>query len=443
MTHRLKVLRIPGMAVLAAVILSAGDSPPGFLQSFPSLRPAPPAAGTAFVPGEVLVKFRRETLRAGRIAAFASRNSRLARWIPGLDIYTIRIPSGADVRETAAAFNRDPGVLFAEPNFICRADATPNDLLFKYQYALANIGQAVGDVPGSPQGKTEADIKAPQGWEESTGDDTVTIAILDSGVDRFHPDLASKIAGPGRDFVNNDDDATDDYYHGTAVAGIAAAATNNNEGIAGVAWNARILPVKILNSSGVGTADRAADAILWAVSQGARILNLSVGFEESSQTLLSAVQYAHDQGCLIVASVGNTGGGVRYPAAYDDYVLAVAATDYNDEVLPTSNKGDSVDVAAPGASVVTTVPTWFLGTSALPYALVNGTSFAAPHAAGLAAILMSQKPWLSPDEIRAIIELAADDVNGAAFPGRDAFIGCGRINMEKALVPRPFGEETP
>lgn len=446
MSQRLKVLRTAGAAVLAVAALAAAGF--SFLSpwSFPFISPAPaasPATAAAFVPGQILVKFRPESLRAGRAAAFASRNLRSIRWIAALDVYTARIPDNAEVQATVEALGRDPDVLYAEPNYIGYADGTPNDLLFKFQYALANTGQAVGDVPGSPQGKINADIKATQGWEETTGDDTVMIAIIDSGVDLAHPDLAGKIAGPGRDFINDDDDATDDYYHGTAVAGIAAAATDNNEGIAGVAWNAAILPVKVLNAAGAGTADRVADGILWAVSQGARVLNLSLGFDSSSQTLLSAVQYAHERGCVIVASVGNTGGPVRYPAAYDDYVLAVSATDYNDEALPGANAGDAVDVAAPGASILTTVPTWFLGASALPYALVSGTSFAAPHAAGLAAILMSQKPWLDPGEIRAIIQLAADDVNAAILPGRDASLGYGRINMEKTLVPRPFGEDRP
>ncbi|MHB8055591.1 MAG: S8 family serine peptidase [Candidatus Aminicenantales bacterium] len=444
MTHRLKVLRIPLLAVLAAALLTAGDGSVRPPLSFPSLRPSSGAAPeTAFVPGQILVKFYPGVRFVGRIAAFASHNLRPIRKTAGLDVYTVRIPSGADVRKTAEELGGEPDVMYAEPNYICRADATPNDLLFKYQYALANTGQTIGDVPGSPQGKAEADIKAPQAWEETTGDDSVTIAILDSGVDLTHPDLAGKLAGPGRDFVNNDLDATDDYYHGTAVAGIAAAATDNDEGIAGVAWNAKILPVKVLDATGAGTADKVADGILWAVSQNARVINLSLGFDASSQTLLSAIQYAYEQGCVIVASVGNTGGDVRYPAAYDDYVLAVAATDYNDEVLSTSNKGDQVDVAAPGADVLATVPTWFLGASALPYALVNGTSIAAPHVAGLAALLKSQKPWLTPNAIKAIVELSADDVNFATLPGKDVSLGYGRINMEKALVPRPIIENIP
>jgi subtilisin family serine protease len=444
MTHRLKVFRIPVFAVMAASFLAAGDGAARAPLSFPSILPASAAAPeTAFVPGQVLIKFRPGVRGIGRMMAFASYNLRPIRRIPGLDVYAVRLLSGADVRKAAEELDLDPDVLYAEPNYICRADSTPNDLFFKYQYALANTGQAIGDVPGSPQGKAEADIKATQAWEETTGDDSVTIAILDSGVDLTHPDLAGKLAGTGRDFVNNDDDATDDYYHGTAVAGIAAAATDNNEGIAGVAWNAKILPVKVLDATGAGTADQVANGILWAVSQGAQVINLSLGFDEPSQTLLSAIRYAHEQGCIIVASVGNTGGAVQYPAAYNEYVLAVAATDYNDEVLPTSNQGEQVDVAAPGADILTTVPTWFLGPSALPYALVSGTSMAAPHVSGLAALLKSRKSWLTPDEIMAIIELSADDVNLATLAGKDISLGYGRINMEKALVPRLLGEDIP
>ncbi|MBN1940289.1 MAG: S8 family serine peptidase, partial [Candidatus Aminicenantes bacterium] len=367
------------------------------------------------------------------------RGARVESRLHRLDIYKVRIPAETSVEEAAASLALDPAVLFAEPNYIGRAQTTPNDNLFKYQYALANTGQAIGDVPGSPQGKAGADIKATLGWEETTGSEDVKIAVVDSGVDLVHPDLKNQIAGPGRDFVNDDMDASDDYFHGTAVAGVAAAETNNNEGIAGVAWKARILPVKVLDAAGLGTAEHVADGIRWAADQGARVINLSLGFEEASWTLLTAVQYAFGKNAVVIAAAGSDGGPVQYPAGFSEYVLAVAATDYDDIVWEMSNSGTEVDVAAPGVDVLSTVPTWFFGPSVIPYVRFSGTSIAAAHVSGLAALLFSIKPWLTPEQIMEIIRFTAEDVNSAGLPGKDVRIGYGRINLEKALVPQVLG----
>jgi thermitase len=406
---------------------------------------ARPAQGSAaeYAPGEILVKFKPDVPTSLREAVLASSETRAVRRLSRLDVFVVRIPDEASVEELAYVFQRNPHVQYAEPNYLCRASVTPNDLLFKYQYGLSNSGQMIGTVPGSPQGQPSADIKAPQAWEETTGTAEVVIAILDSGVDFGHPDLKTKLVSTGRDFVNNDLDATDDYFHGTAVAGIAAAATNNNEGIAGVAWNARILPVKVLNSVGVGTTDQVADGIRWAADQGAQVLNLSLGADAPSQTLRNAVQYAFEKGCVLVAAAGNGGGAVQFPAAYDTFVLAVAATDYNDVRQSTSNFGAEIDVAAPGVQILSTVPTWLLGPSLLPSRYDDGTSLAAPHVAGLAALLKGRKPWLKPAEIMEIIRLSADDVNAAVYPGKDEYVGYGRINMERALVPLKIPKDTP
>ncbi|GAG87547.1 unnamed protein product, partial [marine sediment metagenome] len=163
----------------------------------------------------------------------------------------------------------------------------------------------------------------------------IIIAILDTGVDMLHPDLDEKIHSSGYDFVNDDSDATDDEGHGTHVAGIAAAETHNDEGIAGVAWNCKILPVKVLDSLGLGEIGKLADAIIWAADNGADVMNLSLGIPIESLVLENAIKYAYDKDVVIVAAAGNYdpiwGSDVWYPAAYDDYCLAVAATDYNDE----------------------------------------------------------------------------------------------------------------
>jgi len=250
-----------------------------------------------------------------------------------------------------------------------------------------------------------------------------------------HPDINDKIQSSGRDFVNDDFDATDDLFHGTHVAGIAAAETNNEEGIAGVAWNGKILPVKVIDDTGWGDYADIIDGIRWAADNGADVINLSVGGDVFSLSLRDAVKYAYDNNIVVVCATGNDGGSVLYPAAYEDYCLAVAATDYDDLRLSWSNYGPEVDIAAPGDQIISLVPTWYWGPDSLPYAYGDGTSMAAPHVSGLAALIKGLKPNLSVDDIMYIIRYSADDINSTNYLGEDEFIGYGRINMEKALVP--------
>ncbi|MGD0783384.1 MAG: S8 family peptidase, partial [Candidatus Aminicenantales bacterium] len=277
--------------------------------------------------------------------------------------------------------------------------------------------------------------KAPAAWEETEGLADVLVAVVDSGVDMTHPDLKNKIQNSGKDFINNDNDATDDFWHGTFVAGIVGAQNDNGEGIAGVAWNCKILPVKVLDKNGIGPTDVVAAGILWAADNGAAVINLSLGAETGTETLRAALKYAYDKGVVIVAAAGDANGNVYYPAAYDTYVLSVAATDYNDNRAAFSNFGARIDVAAPGVRILSTVPTWYFGPDQLPYAFQDGTSFAAPHVSGLAALIKSVKPWLTPVQIMDIIRYSADDVNASQYPGQDEYLGYGRINMAKALVP--------
>jgi subtilisin family serine protease len=390
--------------------------------------------GISYAPDRILVKFK-PSLPAGAaevmIAAYQS-----PRWerIPRIGVYKLQTPENVSAEEMVAALERNPAVEYAELDYVASIALTPNDILFKYQYALSNSGQQIGP-PGSPQGKASADTKATSAWEETKGSEDVVIAIIDTGVDLGHPDLQKKVKSSGRDFVNGDLDATDDHGHGTAIAGIAAAETNNNEGIAGMAWNCKILPVKVMDQEGSGLYDWIASGIIWAVDNGAQVINLSLGGDAASQTLRDAVKYAYDKNAAVVAATGNDGAAVYYPAAYDNYVLAVAATDYNDQRASWSNFGSEVDVAAPGDRIVTTVPTWYWGPGSIPYGFVTGTSAAAPYVSGTAALLKSIKSWLKAGQIYDIIRYAASDVNSAQYPGKDNFIGYGRLDAAKAVVP--------
>jgi len=394
--------------------------------------------GPPYRPDEVLVKFKPTISDQTIKATITDYQCKKLKRIPRINVYKIQIQNNLSVEETLFALKRNPDVEYAEPNYIAYIAETPNDSLFDYQYALYNSGQDIGP-PGSPQGEERADIKATSTWEETKGDEDIIIAILDTGVDLNHPDLNDKIYSSGYDFVNDDADATDDNAHGTHVAGIAAAETHNSEGIAGVAWNCKILPVKVLDALGLGYSYDVADGIIWAADNGADVMNISLGLPIESLFLEDAVKYAYDKDIVIVAAAGNyepwESSDVWYPAAYDDYCLAVAATDYNDLRPSWSSFGPEVDVAAPGARIISAVPTWLWGPDYIPYAWGDGTSMAAPHVAGLAALIKSVKPSLTAAQIMNVIRYSADDVNFVNNLGVDNYIGYGRINSAKALVP--------
>jgi len=403
-------------------------------------------------PDEVLVKFK-PTISGQMIdATIEAYQSRKLRRIQRIGIYQIQIPEDVTVEEMLYILKRNPDVEYAEPNYLRYLTITPNDTLFSEQYALYNSGQVAGP-PGSPQGKERADIKATAAWEETKGDEKIIIAVLDTGVELTHPDIKNKIQSSGYDYVNDDDEAADDHWHGTHVAGIAAAEANNGEGIAGVAWNCYVLPVKVViipvdpNEPPYAPDNLVIEGIKYAADNGAHVINLSMGGPDPSQALEDALKYAYDKDVVIVASAGNDGGSVEYPAAYDAYCLAVAATNYNDERVTLenssddplfkweSNYGPEIDVAAPGLDILSIFPTALTGPDYLPYAWSSGTSMAAPHVAGLAALIKSVKPHLTAAQIMNVIRYSADDVNYTSNPGKDDFVGYGRINMEKALVP--------
>jgi thermitase len=385
----------------------------------------------------VMLRFRPEIPEAYAEGLLQSYGFAGVRRIPRIGVYSVRTSPGVSVAETLAMLRRNPDIEQARPDHRARLAVTPNDAFFQsYQYNLRNRG-GILDISDTIQlqAKADADIKATTAWDETRGDPDVVIAIIDSGVDMTHPELLGKFVSTGRDFANEDDDATDDHWHGTHTAGIAAADTNNGEGIAGVAWDCKILPVKVTDADGSGYYSWIIDGIIWATDQGADVINLSLGGDFDDPFLEDACKYAFDQNVVVVAAAGNEAGRVLYPAAYDNYVLAVAATDYSDEPADFSNFGPEVDVAAPGIYILGPAPQWYVGEGYLPYLFASGTSEAVPHVAGLAALIKSLKPELEASEIMKIIRYTADDVNRSTLPGRDDHIGYGRINMERALAP--------
>jgi subtilisin family serine protease len=255
------------------------------------------------------------------------------------------------------------------------------------------------------------------------------------------PDLSGTSFVGGWDFVNQDAHPNDDNGHGTHVTGTIAQTTNNGIGVAGVAFDTTIMPVKVLNAAGSGTYQWIADGIYYAVDNGADIISMSLGGSSPSATLEAAVAYAYNNGVVVISASGNDNGAVGYPAAYNNYVIAVGATQYDETRAPYSNYGSSLDIVAPGGNTGVdqngdgykdgvfqntfgTTPTdW-------GYWFYQGTSMATPHVSGVAALLLARDPTLTPDEIRDVLQSTADDLGAA---GRDNEFGWGIVNAEAAL----------
>jgi thermitase len=350
-----------------------------------------------------------------------------------LGIQSWRIPLSLSLEEAIFALSRNPDLEYAEPDYKLTVQTIPDDPYFKYQYALLNYRQEIGEA-GSPRGYMRADMKAIEGWQETTGNSMVTVAVIDTGVDFSHPDLKRNILPGGRDFVFGDLDPSDDHGHGTYVCGIIAADTNNREGVAGITWNCSILPIKGISAAGEGYTSWVIEAIVWATNWGVDIINLSVGASEVSRALEEAIHYAWQRDILLVSCAGNHNRQVAYPAAYED-VMAVAGTDHLDHRSAFSNFGPQIEVAAPATRIYVCFPTWGVEEGARPYGFISGTSLSCAFISGFASLIKSAKPWLTAKEIRNIIRFSADDVNAIDHPGWDRYLGYGRANLEKALVP--------
>jgi type VII secretion-associated serine protease mycosin len=265
-------------------------------------------------------------------------------------------------------------------------------------------------------------------WQGSTGSG-VTVAVLDTGVDASHPDLAGQVLTGYDATTDTTGGDSDPHGHGTHVAGTIAALTGNGIGVSGIAPDVRILPVRVLDADGSGYDSDTAEGIVWAADNGADVINLSLGGPDRSSAITSAVAYAHGKGVVVVAAAGNdraNGSPTSYPGA-DPGVIAVAATDSGDTVAAYSNAGGYVDVAAPGSGILSTYPT-ALGASG--YATMNGTSMASPHVAAAAALLLGARPDLTPDQVETALESSAADLGAT---GRDNDYGYGRIDAAAAL----------
>ena len=343
-------------------------------------------------------------------------------------IYRLQLSPDANVLQVVQELSTHPAVEYAEPDYLAHIITTPNDPEYSSQWGLAKIN-------------------APAAWDVVTGTTDVVIAIVDAGIDVTHPDLSGQlwqnpgeIPGNGIDddnngyvddihgwnLVNNNADLSDNTGHGTEVAGVAAAATNNNVGIAGVCWQCRLMIVKVVQPGGVANYSDIAAGVVYAAQKGAKVINISLGGNSDSITLKTAIANAA-QTAVIVAGAGNDNSSAPfYPAAYDDYVLAVAGTTQSDTKVGTSNYGTWVDVSAPGENIRTT----FTGGG---YGNASGTSMASAFVSGLAGLLRSLHPNWSANLVRAQVINTTDNIDGVNH-GYEGKLGSGRINAQKAVT---------
>ena len=376
----------------------------------------------------------------------------------GIDIW--QIPSGT-VEQTISAYKDDPRFEYIEPDYIITLEdvekpssatessekitpqaTTPNDPGYSQLWGLNNIGQSGG--------KADADIDAPEAWDIQKGNQNLVIGVIDTGVDYNHPDLVGNIwTNPGEiagdridndrngyiddvrgwDFAYNDNNPMDVRGHGTHVAGTIAGKGNNGVGVTGVAWNAKIMPLKFLNDTGWGYTSDAISAINYATAKGVKLTNNSWGGGDYSQALSDAINTAGQRGALFIASAGNSSRNTdttpSYPASYNlANIISVASTTRTDGLSSFSNYGaTTVDLGAPGSSIYSTLPNSSYGT-------LSGTSMASPQVTGAAALLWSQNPTWTAQQIKNRLMSTGDSIsalNGKTVSGK-------RLNIYNALI---------
>jgi thermitase len=341
-------------------------------------------------------------------------------------VYVLTLPPSTDLQDALSMLSADPAVEYAGIDFVGYGAGTPDDPTFGQQWNLHNTGQGGGEP--------DADVDAPEAWDISVGVTSTVIAVIDTGVDLNHPDLAAKVV-PGYNFVTTTLPPQDDYGHGTHVAGIAAAVTNNATGVAGMCPGCRVMPLKALNSENWGYYSWWAGAVEYAVDNGADVINMSMGGADPSPVLHDAVLYAYNANVPIVAAMMNNNWDsiTYYPAVYTE-TIAVGATDryddrWEDASDSGSNYGDHIDLVAPGKSIWSTL--WDD-----TYASWQGTSMATPHVAGVLGLIHAVRPGYTVEELQSVLRATADDQVGPPNEdkkGWDRYFGAGRLNAAHAV----------
>ncbi|HVL94270.1 MAG TPA: S8 family peptidase, partial [Solirubrobacteraceae bacterium] len=406
----------PLLAVLALIAaVTAG------VALFPQPATAPPVehaqlagpGGPAPAPRDVIVRFERGAEPAERAAVRRAADVELRRTLPVDGMQLVRPAPGRTARAAADELEDAPGVLYAEPDHVRRALATPDDQFFPLLWGLHNTGQRVAGTTGT----TDVDIDAPEAWDRTTGAAGIVVAVADTGLDAAHPDLAPNLwRNPdelvngrdddgnglvddvhGWDFAGRDADPADVDGHGTHVAGTIGARGNDRTGVAGVAWRTSLLPLRVLGDDGNGSVSALIGGYAYARQKGVRLLNASLGGSAFSRAERDAIAAARDT--LFIAAAGNDGAdndaAPTYPCAYDlPNVICVAAIDANGALATFSNRGArTVDLAAPGVNTASTYPGG-------RWVFLDGTSMATPHVSGVAALAWAAAPAATVADVR-------------------------------------------
>lgn len=377
--------------------------------------------------------------------------------VPGLSV--VELPKGKTVADVLAMYNETDEILYAEPDYIVSTNSTtPNDTYFSLLWGLHNTGQTVNGTSGT----ADDDIDAPEAWDTDTGSSSVIVAVIDTGVDWDHEDLSGNMwvniaesTGDtnvdddengyvddiyGYDFCNDDGDPNDDNWHGTHVAGTIGAVGNNSTGTTGVCWDVNIMALKFLDANGDGYTSDAIDCIQYSIDMGANLTNNSWGGSSYSQSLKNVIEASKDAGMLFVAAAGNdeddTDVDPHYPSSYDcDNIISVMATDQDDAIADEATWGsnygaNTVDIAAPGTNIASCYPSD-------NYVYAGGTSQAAPHVAGACALLLSEYPSLTWQEVKQTLLDSVDTLgvlSGKCTSG-------GRLNIQTAFSNLPISTD--
>lgn len=392
-----------------------------------------------YVADEIIVKYKLGVSENEIAAINAGMNAEEVRSSIRPNEFKVVKIKNKSVEEVLAKFQKHDQVVYAERNSYCRTFAVPNDPYYSpYQWHFDN------PVYGG--------IHMESAWNITAGDPSVIIGILDTGVAyetysvyQKAPDLAGTTFVSGYDFINNDSHPNDDEGHGTHVCGTIAQTTNNNLGVAGIAYNCAIMPVKVLDSEGSGTADALANGLYWAADHGADVVNMSLGWPPGynpGATVENAVAYAYNNGVTLCAASGNDSQTtVAYPAAYNNYCIAVGATRYDEAVAYYSNTGSALDITAPGGDVTidqngdgyvdgVLQQTFAAGApTSFSYYFYQGTSMATPHVSAVAALVIAHGTT-GPQNVRAALQNTADDLG---VTGWDSQYGYGLLNAYAAL----------
>lgn len=423
MTNRPRPERFTPLMLLAAIFLNVLCLQPATAQSASAV--AAQNVGSNVVPGNyrpghILVRFKTAPAQSALDKLTTAFGARAVGKISEIRVTHLQVPPQAGLALLQHLRKRSD-VEFAEFDSVVEAFEVPTDPYYSTPYPTFKYGTISQWAPQA--------VSAPSAWDVSPGNQNVVIAIVDTGIDSSHPDLASKVVG---EYSVVGKSAKDGFGHGTHVAGIAAAATNNDIGIAGMCPNCRILSIKVLDDRGSGYLSDVASGITYAAAHGARVINLSLGGSSVSQTMRAALAYAVANNALPVCAAGNSNSSTAPEPAYWYDCLSVIATDQNGAKASFSNYGVVDDVAAPGVAILSTMPTYGVTLNSYGYLnnydALSGTSMATPAVAGIAGLVFSRNPALSPAQVRGIIEAAAGD--GA---GWSPDLGFGIVNAAKAV----------